>query len=70
MNLNRILFIRQNAAIGKLLFFYFYFVFIVMPKNIYSYLKNNNISFILILFRALIWNLTHSKNSQILGYKI
>lgn len=70
MNRNRILFIRQNATIVQLVFFYFHFVFLVMPRNIFTYLKNGNANFIFVLFRAFIWNLTHEKNSQDLGFKL
>ena len=34
MNRNRILFIRQNATLVQLVFFYFHFIFLVMPRNI------------------------------------
>ena len=70
MNRNRILFIRQNATFFQLVFFYIYFILIVMPRNMFTYLKNGNAGFIFVLFRALIWNITHSKNSQNLGYKL
>lgn len=70
MNRNRILFIRQNATIVQLVFFYFHFVFLVIPRNIFTYVKNGNANFIFVLFRAFIWNLTHAKNSQDLGFKL
>ncbi len=70
MNRNRILFIRQNATIGQKVIFYFHFVFIVMPRNIIKYLIDKQPIFILILIRAFIWNCTHKKSSQILGYKL
>jgi len=70
MNRNRILFIRQNASILQLVFFYFHFIFLVMPRNFYTYLKSGNYKFVFVLFRAFLWNLTHSKNSKDLGYKI
>ena len=70
MNRNRILFIRQNAAILQQVIFYVYFLFVVVPRNVFNYLKEGNFSFILLLFRAILWNLTHKKNSQNLGYKL
>ena len=70
MNRNRILFIRQNATISQKVIFYFHFVFIVMPRNIIKYLIDKQAGFILVLFRAFLWNFTHSKNSKDLGYKL
>ena len=70
MNRNRILFIRQNASIIQLVVFYFHFVFIVIPRNIIKYLIDKEAGFIKVLFRAFLWNFTHSKNSKDLGYKL
>lgn len=70
MNRNRILFIRRNAPFGKMLIFYIYFLFLVVPRNLIAYLKSGNRNFILMLFNAIWWNFTHSKNSNNLGYPI
>jgi len=70
MNRNRILFIRRNAPLVKRLVFYVYFMLAVVPRNILSYIKEKNYSFIPVLFRAIWWNITRSKNSRVLGYPI
>jgi GT2 family glycosyltransferase len=70
MNRNRILFIRRNAPLNKALVFYVYFVLVVMPRNVLNYIKHKNYSFIAVLFRAVWWNITQSKNSKNLGYNL
>ncbi len=70
MNRNRILFIRRNAPLFKRLVFYKYFVLLVVPRNLIAYLRDKNYGFIAMLFKALWWNLTHTKNSKSLGYPI
>lgn len=70
MNRNRILFMRRNAPFLKALFFYFYFVLLVTPRNILQYIKQKNYNFITMLFKAIFWNLTQPKNSKKLGYPI
>ncbi|MEO6631747.1 MAG: glycosyltransferase family 2 protein [Mucilaginibacter sp.] len=70
MNRNRILFIRRNAPFVNKLVFYPYFVLLVAPRNILSYLKDKNANFIPMLLKAIWWNFTHSKNSKNLGYPI
>jgi len=70
MNRNRILFIRRNAPFVSKLVFYPYFVLLVVPRNILSYIKDKNFNFISMLLRATWWNFTHGKNSKNLGYPI
>lgn len=70
MNRNRILFIRRNAPLFKKIFFYFYFLLLVVPRNVVSYIKEKQYGFIPMLFKAVWWNFTHSKNSSNLGYPI
>ena len=70
MNRNRMLFIRRNASFGKVLIFYIYFLLLVVPRNLIAYLKAGDIRFIPVLFKAVWWNFTHSKNSNNLGYPI
>lgn len=70
MNRNRILFIRRNAPFLNKLFFYFYFTLLVVPRNVLGYIKQKNYNFIPMLFKAVWWNFTHSKNSNKLGYPI
>jgi len=70
MNRNRILFIRRNAPFFKGLFFYVYFVVMVAPRNVLNYIKTGHKNFIKWLFKAIWWNITHSKDSFELGYPI
>jgi GT2 family glycosyltransferase len=69
MNRNRILFIRRNAPWFKRLIFYFYFMLMVVPRNIWNYLKAKNYNYIPTLLRAVWWNFTHDKDSKNLGYR-
>ena len=70
MNRNRILFVRRNAPFVNKLVFYPYFVLLVVPRNILSYIKDKNFNFISMLLKATWWNFTHGKNSKNLGYPI
>lgn len=69
MNRNRILFIRRNAPFFKAVCFYFYFLLIVTPRNLLTYIKEKNYNFIKQLFYAIWWNLTNGINSKQLGFK-
>jgi GT2 family glycosyltransferase len=69
MNRNRILFIRRNCGYFTRSIFWTYFIFVVTPRNIISYLKNGQTQFIQVLFRAIIWNITNSTNSTVTGFK-
>ncbi|MEN0054908.1 MAG: glycosyltransferase family 2 protein [Mucilaginibacter sp.] len=70
MTRNRILFIRRNATFFKRQVFYIYFLLFVVPRNTVAYVKAKNYNFIPMLFKAVWWNFTHSKNSKNLGYPI
>lgn len=69
MNRNRLLFIRRNAPLLAKIFFYCYFLLIVIPRNMLSYLRQKNTPFIRQLGRAVWWNFTNGINSNRLGYK-
>ena len=68
MNRNRILFIRRNCPFLTGCIFWIYFLCVVTPRNILSYLKNKDAAFIPVLFRAIWWNMTHGKESGDLGW--
>jgi GT2 family glycosyltransferase len=70
MNRNRILFIRRNAPLQARLFFYVYFVCIVTPRNILSYITKGYKGFTILLLKAIWWNITQPKNSNKLGYPL
>jgi GT2 family glycosyltransferase len=69
MNRNRILFIRRNAPVLQAVLFYIYFLLIVTPRNLITYIKEKNYNFIKQLFRAIVWNIFNGKNSKYLGFK-
>ena len=69
MNRNRILYIRRNATTFQKLVFYAYFMTVVAPRNIFSYLKNKEFGFIRQLIRAIWWNISNSRDSKYLGFK-
>jgi GT2 family glycosyltransferase len=68
MNRNRILFIRRNASWLQRSIFYLYFGCIVAPRNMISYARTGNASFIPVLLSAIKWNLTQPITSAVLGY--
>lgn len=70
MNRNRILFIRRNCSFGTRVIFFGYFLAVVTPRNIITYIKTRQTAFIPILLRAIGWNIMHSKNSKDLGFTI
>jgi GT2 family glycosyltransferase len=70
MNRNRILFIRRNAPLKARLFFYVYFVGIVTPRNILSYITKGYKGFTTLLLKAIWWNITQPTDSTKLGYPI
>jgi GT2 family glycosyltransferase len=71
MNRNRLLFIRRNAPSAlTVMIFYIYFVLVVTPRNVINYLRKGHKGFTSLLFKAIWWNLTHSKDSADLGYPL
>lgn len=70
MNRNRILFTRRNASNGQKLFFWFYFICFVTPRNLIKYLTEGTGSFIRVLLKAISWNLSNKTTSSNLGYLI
>lgn len=70
MNRNRILFERRNAPFFQRQVFFVYFMLLVVPRNIYKYLKNEQAAFIKQLVRSIWWNLKHSVDSKKTGYKL
>jgi len=70
MNRNRILFIRRNATVQARLFFYVYFVCMVTPRNMLSYITKGYKGFCTLLLKAIWWNMTQPTDSKKLGYPI
>ncbi len=70
MNRNRILFVRRNCSFFKRAIFWVYFIFVVAPRNIFSYMKDGQWKFIPVLLSAIKWNLVNDKNSTNLGFTV
>lgn len=70
MNRNRLLFIRRNASLSQRLFFYLYFCLLVVPRNVLNYFRSGNLTYTMVLFRAIRWNITNDISSQHLGYTL
>jgi len=70
MNRNRILFIRRNAPLQARFIFYIYFIAMVVPRNILSYIKKGYHGFTKQLLKAIWWNITESIDSNNLGYPV
>lgn len=69
MNRNRILFIRRNSPAFQRTIFYFYFAFIVFPRNTVKYFISNRFDLMKQFIKAVKWNILHHKNSSVLGFK-
>ncbi len=67
---NRMLFIRKNTSFLNTLFFSIYYIFIACPKLIIKYALTGKKHLIKWVVKAIMWNLTHQKNSKNLGFKI
>lgn len=64
MNRNRILFIRRNTSPFNYAVFIFYFLNIVMPRNVFRYLVRKQYRFIPVLLKAIWWNFTNNVKSD------
>lgn len=67
---NRLLFARRNAPPFAALVFYIYFTLIVIPRNIWSYIRAGEYGHIAVLFKAIWWNMSNRKNSKKLGISL
>ncbi|RNL52571.1 glycosyltransferase family 2 protein [Pedobacter jejuensis] len=70
MTRNRMLFIKKNTSIINTILFSLYYIFIACSKQIITYLLKNRLDLVKWTFKGVSWNLTHSKNSKNLGFKI
>ena len=70
MTRNRLLFIRRNTSLFNTILFTIYYTLIASPKQILVYLVKGRTDLIKYVFKGLIWNFTHHKNSKNLGFKI
>jgi GT2 family glycosyltransferase len=70
MTRNRMLFIRRNTTLFTTILFSIYYVTIVCSSKIISYLVKRRFDLARQVFEGIMWNLTNSKNSHKLGFKI
>ncbi len=63
MNRNRLLFIRRNTNLFNIICFYLYFILLVTPRNILTYIRNREFNFIPLIFKSIYWNFTNDVNS-------
>jgi len=70
MTRNRMLFIRRNTSWATTLLFSIYYLFIACPKQILVYWRKGRKDLIKWVIKAISWNLTHSRNSSKLGFKL
>lgn len=70
MTRNRMLFIRRNTGFLNTLLFSIYYIGLVSLKQVLVYLRKGRTDLIKWVFKGIGWNLTHSKNSENLGFKI
>lgn len=70
MTRNRMLFIRKNTGLMNTILFSLYYIIIACPKQIFQYARKGRKDLIRWMFKGVLWNLTHSKNSTDLGFKI
>ena len=70
MNRNRILFVRKNANALQKFVFYPFFLLVVTPRNVITYIREKKWAYIGVLFKAIYWNLTNRADSMFLGFPI
>ncbi|RYE31178.1 MAG: glycosyltransferase family 2 protein [Sphingobacteriaceae bacterium] len=70
MNRNRMLYIRRNAPFFKRVVFYLHFALLVVPRNVWVYLRENKLSYVGVMFRSIWWNIINPTNSHNLGYPV
>lgn len=70
MNRNRILFIRRNCDPATIAVFWLYFVFVVAPRNMISYIMQKRWDFVPVLIKAIAWNITNRTDSDDLGFPV
>jgi len=70
MTRNRMLFIRKNTGWLNTILFSIYYILVACGKQAYLYLKKGRKDLLKWLLHGIGWNLTHSKDSSYLGFKI
>lgn len=70
MTRNRILFIRKNTPTVTFTIFCFYFLLMVIPRNLFSYIRNKEFNFIPFFIKAILWHFSNAVDSKNLGYPV
>ncbi len=70
MTRNRMLFIRRNTGAIITLIFSIYYILFACTKQMMQYVLKGRLDLIKWVFKGVMWNFTHSKNSLKLGFKI
>lgn len=70
MTRNRMLFIRRNTGFINTLIFSLYYITIACNRQVVLYLLKGRSELVKWVFKGILWNLTNSKNSNHLGFKI
>lgn len=70
MTRNRMLFIRRNTGFLNTMFFSIYYVTLACSKQIFTYLLKGRSDLAGWVIKGVFWNITNSKNSNKLGFKI
>jgi GT2 family glycosyltransferase len=64
MTRNRILFIRRNAALSVFMLFSIYYGLVVVPRNVFIYLKNGESELLKAFFKGIFWHFRHRPGSS------
>lgn len=70
MTRNRMLFIRRNTNTLNTFCFSVFFIVLACSKQAWVYYRKGRKDLIKWIIKGVLWNLSHSKNSKILGFKI
>ncbi|PWS33753.1 glycosyltransferase family 2 protein [Pedobacter paludis] len=70
MTRNRMLFIRRNTGFLNTICFSLYFIFLVCTRDVLAYLSKGRKDLVKWVYKGVLWNFAHSKNSKNLGFKI
>lgn len=64
MTRNRLLFMRRNSSGASKMMALLFFIFLALPKNILTHLKQKETEHVKAFWRACVWNLTHLSNGS------
>ncbi len=70
MTRNRLLFIRRNTGFINTMIFCIYYLSVACPRQVLKYIFNQRKDLVKWVFKGIIWNISHDKNSLDLGFKL